>query len=243
MTPNNAPDAQEQELAFTSSRPIKIETDAIAIKDEPESDEEEEQEQDENEETEPANSAAELHSEGADYNPSEMNAFRSPRPDSEEEDLYTSSVSPRYIRGPSISSDTLAMHGGLGERSASPPRPSVQFAESIDSSAPGPSIGQGQTSTKRKAPHVKDAADHDVEDAELALLEIQAKRRLNAARRVRDSLVPFGEEQRLVFSRYLPTSCIPSRILPSAATHGRRGTTGSRCVHAYHFTLQTEDRS
>lgn len=196
VIPNNAPDAQDQELAFTGTRPIKIETDAITIKDEPESDDEVEEEEDEDEGTdrEPADSGAELHSEDANHTASEMNAFRSPRPNSEdqEEDLYTSSVSPRHIRGPSISSDNFTMHGGLGERSASRPRPSVRFAGRIGSTDASPSVGQSQTSTKRKAPHERDAADDEVEDAELALLEIQAKRRLNAARKARDSLVPSG---------------------------------------------------
>lgn len=133
-----------------------------------------------------------------------------PEEDEGDEDLYRSSVSPQLVRGISIATDSFEMHGGLGDRDiragtdTQSPEPasdlhiSPAYLESRQQSrTPAHNRhasmiegeGQRRPSNKRKAPREVEEANHAVEEAELALLEVQARKRLLAARSARDSLM------------------------------------------------------
>ena len=200
-----------EDVVFTNTKPAEYQVEGITIKSEPTDESEPEVEWHGDGETPSQRSeTANLDQMYGDEDDM-LDAFNSDQAE-REEDLYHSSVPPRLVRGDSIATESFAMRGGLGNRDTSIGSgfqlPEPTFNPDAVSNYPdgrsttrtsahhGPTSmieeeeEQTRTSTKRKAPRGVEEADRAVEEAELALLEIQARKRLLAARSARDSLLP-----------------------------------------------------
>lgn len=168
----NVPDADGADLAFTATRRAAKTAEYVEIKEEEPTDDEDGSGSPPPPQDSDVTSSPRSQTPPPIVSAGNTSAFNNAARGADDDELYESSVPPRLVRGESVRTDSYQMYGGLGERQVS-----------TSGGARSPTRGLQEASrlagalSKRKAPCEIEAADDEVEDAELELMEIQAKKR------------------------------------------------------------------